>query len=50
MNTQLTELVFILDRSGSHARAGERHPGRVQFYDGKAEKGRRKCIGHHRPL
>jgi Mg-chelatase subunit ChlD len=45
MNNQLTELVFILDRSGSMHGLG-----RVQFYDGKAEKGRRKCIGHHRPL
>lgn len=50
MNNQLTELVFILDRSGSMHGLEKDTLGGFNSMMEKQKKGRRKCIGHHSPL
>ena len=46
----LTELVFLLDRSGSMGRAGGRHHRRLQLDDSKAKAGARQSAGQHRAV
>ncbi len=50
MKKNLTELVFILDRSGSMSRTRKRYHRRLQLPARKAEKGTRRGDHHHRVI